>query len=144
MAHTSSLFKVSWIISAGSNISRVPNLLRLYLTQYCILSPEILTGQQEHKNVQEFVSISCHDAFVVDQEAFKHGEWFWFLLAFVCRLHSSIFGPPPTKNEEICIQTLNSSNIDNDIHASAIVDEMDADNDDKDYHDTGDEEKGRW
>ena len=66
--------KVSWIISAGSNISRVPNLLRLYLTQYCILSPEILTGQQEHKNVQEFVSISCHDAFVVDQEAFKHGE----------------------------------------------------------------------
>ena len=66
--------KVSWIISAGSNISRVPNLLRLYLTQYCILSPEILTGQQEHKNVQEFVSISCHDAFVVNQEAFKHGE----------------------------------------------------------------------
>ena len=67
-----------------------------------------------------------------DQEAFKHGEWFWFLLAFLYCRHSSIFGPPPTKNEEICIQTLNSSNIDNDIHAKAGVDEMDTDNDDKD------------
>ena len=54
-----------------------PNLLELYVTEYCIVAAQILAVKQKYPKVLEFASISCHEALLADQEAFKHHVRFW-------------------------------------------------------------------
>ena len=51
--------------------ARAPNLLEPELTGCSILATQIFTVKQKHPKVLEFASISCHNAFLADQEAFK-------------------------------------------------------------------------
>ena len=64
--------KVTGKIDIGKVIGWVPNLYKLNLTQYCVVTTQTFTRRQEYHNLQEFVFISFHDAFLDDQEAFKH------------------------------------------------------------------------
>ena len=61
--------------------ARAPNLLEPEFTGYSILATQILLVKQKHPKVLEFASISYHNAFLADQEAFKPQVWFWFVLA---------------------------------------------------------------
>ena len=70
-----------WKEELEPSASRAPNLLEPELGGYSILDTQILTGKQKHHKVLEFASISYYNAFLADQEAFKHQVWFWFVLA---------------------------------------------------------------
>ena len=57
--------------------ARAHNLLELYLTDYCIVAAQIFPVKQKHPKLLEYASISCNDALLADQEAFKHQVQFW-------------------------------------------------------------------
>ena len=66
-----------------------------------------------------------------DQEAFKHEVWFWFFVAF-CVADIALFLVRRLRKMKKYTKHWTVSYIDNDIHAIDIVDEIDADKDNKD------------
>ena len=75
-------------VTPGTSLDWLPNLLELDLNEYCIVAAQIFPIKHKYSKVLEFASISCHDALLADQEAFKHQVCFWV----VCI--TDYFSPP--------------------------------------------------
>ena len=72
-------------VTPGTSLDWLPNLLELDLNEYCIVAAQIFPIKHKYSKVLEFASISCHDALLADQEAFKHQVLFVLLTTIVLR-----------------------------------------------------------